>query len=394
MTEIKDGHIGWRETAALIITFTSIKVLLAFPRMQAKLGLSAGWMIPVIATALGLLGFGLIAVLMKRFPGKSIVEVSETVAGKYLGTVISLGFFAFFFYLTVMVLRQFAETVITTTLPQTPISVITAIFLAAVVYAAYMGIETIARGNWLLFPFMLLGYVTILAGVLPYFNSDNFFPLLGTGPAEILKFGMLKSSLLGEVLVLAVILPALRDREKFTRIGLMSIMISGMAMTLAVVVLIGTFTPQGAKYEAILPLYQLARLIYFGRFVQRIEALFIFVWIFAGLVEISLSLYASAVILARILKLPVYRPLVFPLALLAYSLSFLPPDYVTATKLETEVLRKYGWSITFLLPGLLLLLARIRGIGENGRQKGGQEKGGGREGRRWTAGTTGNLNKK
>jgi len=374
VTVIKDGHIGWREAVALTITFTSIKVLLAFPRMMAKLGLSAGWMIPVIATVLGLLGFGLIAALIKRFPGQSIIEVSEAVAGKFFGAIFSLSFFVFFFYMTVVVLRQFAETVIATTLPQTPISVVTAIFLMAVVYAVYMGIETIARGNWLLFPFMLIGYATILVGVLPYFSSDNFFPLLGTGPADILKYGMLKSSLLGEVLVLAVIYPAIRERDKFNRIGLMGLVVSGLAMTLAVVVLIGTFSPLGARNGAIYPLFQLARLISFGRFVQRIEALFIFVWIFAGLVEISLSLYASAVTLARTLKLPVYRPLVFPLALLAYSLSFLPPDFVTAMRLETEVLRNYGWSIAFVLPGILLLLARLRGIRGEDQPDYGQEK--------------------
>lgn len=383
MAEIKDGHIGWREATALIITFTAIKVLLAFPRMMAKHGLSAGWMIPVIATALGLLGFGLIAALMKRFPGKSIVEVSEEVAGKFLGITISLSFFGFFFYLTVVVLRQFAETVIATTLPLTPISVVTAVFLAAVVYGAYLGIETIARGNWLLFPFMLLGYVTILAGVLPYLNTDNFFPVLGTGPATIVKYGMLKSSLLGEVLVLAVICPVIREQKKFTRIGVMSILVAGVTMTAAVVVLIGVFSPQGARDGAAYPLFQLARLIIYGRFVQRIESIFIFVWIFAGLVEICVSLYASAVILARTLKLPVYRPLVFPLALLAYSLSFVPPDYVTATKLETEVLRNYGWSIVFVLPGLLLLLARLRGKGEDGPGDKGQKetKGGTGDGR-------------
>lgn len=371
MTEIKDGHIGWREATALLITFTAIKVLLAFPRMMAKLGLAAGWMIPVIAMALGLLGFGLIAALMKRFPGKSIVEVSELVAGKFFGTIISMCFFGFFFYLTVVVLRQFAETVIVTSLPRTPISVVTAIFLMAVVYAAYLGIETISRGNWLLFPFMLVGFVTILAGVLPYFELDYFFPVLGTGATSVLKAGILKSSLFGEVLILAVIYPAIRNREKFNHIGIMSITVSGVAMTLAVVVLIGVFSPIGARDGAAFPLFQLARLIFFGRFVQRIEALFIFVWIFAGLIEISLSLYASAVILARILKLPVFRPLIFPLALLAYCLSFVPPDYVTATKMETDVLRNYGWSITFVLPGLLLLLARLRGMGEDGQQNGG-----------------------
>lgn len=380
MTEIKDGHIGWREATALVITFTAIKVLLAFPRMQAKLGLSAGWMIPVIATALGLLGFGIIAALMKRFPGKSIVEVSELVAGRFFGIIISLCFFGFFFYLTVVVLRQFAETVIVTTLPQTPISVVMAIFLVAVVYAVYLGIETISRGNWLLFPFMLTGFVTILAGVLPYFDLDNFFPVLGTGPATILKFGLLKSSLLGEVLVLAVIYPAIRNPEKFTRIGILSVIVSGLAMILAATVLIGVFSPLGARDGAAFPLFQLARLIIFGRFIQRIEALFIFVWIFAGLIEISVSLYASAVILARTLKLPVFRPLVFPLALLAYSLSFVPPDYVTSTKLETEILRNYGWSIAFVLPGLLLLLARLRGIGENSQQNGGQKEIEGRTG--------------
>ncbi len=363
MTIIKDGYIGWREAVTLTVTFIATKILLAFPLMMVKLGLTGGWLIPVIATVLGLLGFGLISVLMQRFPGQSIVEVSEIVAGKYFGTIIALGFFGFFFFIAVVVLRQFAETVIATTLPQTPISIVTALFLAAVLYTVYMGIESIARGNWLLFPFMLGGYLTILAGVLPHFNTDNLFPVLGSGAATIIKFGMLKSSIMGDVLVLAVLYPYIREQEKFTRIGVISLAVAGSAMTLAVLVLIGTFTAWEAKEGAVYPMFQLARLIVFGRFVQRIEAIFLFVWIFAGLIQISVSLYAAAIILARILKLPVYRPLIFSLALLVFSLSFLPPNYITAIRLETEILRNYGWIIAFALPGLLLVLARLRGLG-------------------------------
>lgn len=87
----------------------------------------------------------ILARLLRSFPGQSIVDVGETVAGPWFNSLFVLGYLAFFLTVAGLQLRQFSEQILIGFNPETPISVVVFSYLTGVGVAAYLGIEVIAR---------------------------------------------------------------------------------------------------------------------------------------------------------------------------------------------------------------------------------------------------------
>lgn len=367
MKTLRDGHIGYNEAIALAVTFIASKIFFTFPGNMVRHGDTAVWLLTILSGFFAGLGWLIIDRLMSRFPGKSLVEVSEEAAGCVIGCTLSLGVFLFFMVINATVLREFTETIIATILPQTPISIVTIAVLIGVLYASYLGLEAVARTCFLMSPFILVALVALMAGVLPFAKLYFLAPFLGPGPVDLVKDGAILSSYFGEILVLALIFPAFRKPGNFKKVGMWALIIALVLMT-GIVMIFKMVFPHPEAIATAYPMYQMARLVTFGRFVQRVESILFFIWIFGALLSLSIGFYASAVTLARTLRLPVYRPLLFPLAILLFSVSLLAPDFLTSLRLDENYLANWGTLPAFGIPLLLLFLAVVRkkGGGQNG----------------------------
>jgi len=356
---LEEGRIGTNEAVAATVYFLASKLFISFPQQMATVGLTAAWVIPIISFSTGALGFLIIAALLKRYPGKSIVEISEQIAGPVFGNLATLGYFAFFFAATILVMRQFSETVGTALLPRTPLSVITAIFVLATLIAVYLGGEAITRAAFLAAPLIVITLVFLNILSLPQANLDAMFPIFGPGPGKLLYHGVIHSAIAGEVMFLAVVAPQLRDGHKVKTMGLIAIAITTFFTSVSVLVFVTVF-PYPLCLHIPYPGYETSTLIYVGRFFQRVEVAFVFLWVISGCIELALGAYTSTMILARMLKLPIYRPIVPAVAIIGYTLAFTPPDVPTATRLDFELVRTFGGIAVFVVPALLLLVAQVR----------------------------------
>ncbi|MDA8233334.1 MAG: endospore germination permease [Clostridia bacterium] len=363
MATLRDGQIGYREAMALLATTLTMHVFLTLPQHYIIEGKTAGWMLPMVDFLFTLGVLFLWLPLVKANPHKTIVEVAEESGGPITGTLVGVLIFIYFVFLTVIIMRQFTETVIVALLPTTPISVISILFLVAMIYSAYQGIESLSRGAWLLMPFIIIGLLGVLALILPRANPVTIFPFWGSGIPEILKFGVIKSFLPMQIILISMLIPYLRDKTRLTTVAVGSLTISAVLIALTVLVYIMVFPVPSSINSGPYPLENLARLIYYGRFIQRVESIFIFIWIFGMLVKASALFYLAAISLARGLKLPEYRPLLFPLVILVYGLNFMIPNFPTAVWLDKNIYRSFGWILAITIPALVWLLYKLKGKG-------------------------------
>jgi len=362
---LPEGHQGRREAFALITITIITEIFLSIPQKLAVDGKSAAWIIILIAGALSFVGLYFILALSRRFPGKTIVEAGEEAGGPFLGTIAALAYFIFFMASLILFLRQFSETIITAFLPQTPISVITAGFLVVIIYSTYIGLEAISRTAGLLIGFIIGSLALITVLLIPFMvASYNLFPFWGSGPDIVARLGATRTSLFGEILIVGLIAPLLSGKE-LGRVGITSLAAAIGIMTFVEVIYLIIF-PLPASAVFTFPLYSGARLVFIGRFVQRIDAIFVFVWIITALIKLAATMYASAAVLARALKLPVFRPLVFPLGILVFAISFTIPSFPDAVTIDSRYLRTYGWIPAFLFPALVYLVAVLRKKGGRG----------------------------
>ena len=353
-----ETKIGHREALTLLVFIMSGKVFLQFPRDMASLGDGSGWIIVILTGILALVGFSFLYALIRRFPSQDIIEICQTLTGNFIGTGAGVLFFLFFLITTSLFLRKFAESFILAILPQTPISVITAVFLILLMYGVFLGIETLSRVAWLYGPYLLGTLIIILVFSLPNGSVLSLTPVLGKGPGSILKNSLTHVSMFSEIFLLGLIAPLIRDKKKIFGVGFYSMGIAIIINTLVTMVVIFVFNYAGAS-EIIFPIFQLTRLITYGEFIQRVESIFVFLWFFAAGIELSGLFYGTVVGFAETFRIRNYRPLIIPIAVICFTISLIPPSMTDTIILNDFVLSKIYWTIPFGIPFLLWLVALI-----------------------------------
>ncbi len=359
--------IGESEGIALITVAIATKIYLSLPMALAHFGGSAAWMISFFSGLLTIIFIWLIFKLLARFPDKTFPEIAEECAGPYLGTFASLTILMCWIIITASPLRSFSEMTIIAALPETPISIIIVTFIISTGYVVFMGIQAISRASYLALPYLIGAIVIIVVLTFSQWQIDWIFPIFGRGLDQIFIYGVLRTSDYLEVSFLYMF-PLLFYSKQIKSIGLKG---TGVAMAVFLIVIIPYIisTPAATMEEPYLPMYTLARSVYLGLFFQRLEAIFVLFWVVSGCLWIALGIYGSCQLLADILRLSDYRPLILPMMLIIFSVAFIPGNLPDTVIIEHLYLRNYGFIPFFGIPIGLLFLAVIRGKGGKGNEK-------------------------
>ncbi|NOV03845.1 GerAB/ArcD/ProY family transporter [Paenibacillus planticolens] len=358
---MRQHHIGVREASSIGILFIITKIFLPFPRSMAELGGTAAWIIVLISALLSPLSWwGIRGVISNGRKGSSLITATEEILGPYLGNLINLAYFFFFFLITFIVLREFSEILATDILPRTPLNVTMLSLLIPISFVAFYGIETIGRISWFFIGLVLASIVVLLLGGLYTHTEPNALaPFWGTGKSRVFQMGLVKSSLFSELLVLGYLMPKMRKETEWARTAWWCLTISSFVFLCVMIVSLYVF-PYPTLSRINTPLFEISRIINFGRWIQRVEVLFLVVWLLCTVIKLAIGLYCSSSTLAQILRLPTHQPLIFPLSILAFSLSLTPKSEMTAIAWDTELLRKYGAIISICLPILTWIVGEVR----------------------------------
>ncbi len=368
MVIINQVKIGQSEAIALIVTVLATKVFLTYPAYIVSYGGNAAWQISLISGLVTMVFFWFILKYLERFPDRTFSETAEYITGPYLGGLIVISVLVSWMFEMAITFRGFGELIVMVALPETSIGIIMLIFLSGAGLAAYLGLSTIARACYLAFPFTLGAVLLILVLSYPSWNTDWLFPILGNGVLETIKSSVMRSSDFIELNFIYA-LPLVFYTHQVKNIGYKSIIITTFILTMIVLFYLLTF-PAVVGEEPYIPLYQMARSVYLGRFVQRIEAIFVFFWVVSGYLWVSAGVYGFCHILTQWLKLPDYRPLVLPTLIIIFAVAFIPQSLPDTVLIAGHTYRKFGFILVFGLPVLLLLLAILFGKGGRNNAKG------------------------
>ncbi len=359
-----EEKIGYHEALTLLVITISAKIFLSFPRNMALLGDAAGWIIVLLSGIYSLVGYFFLSALLRKYPGKNIIQISHQVGGGIIGKLTGVAIFLFFLAITSLYLRQFTESFILAVLPRTPISALTFLFLILLVYATLLGIETLSRVAWLLGPYLLTALIIILIFSLPQATFDFLIPVLGPGPIPLLKYSFANLSIFAEIILLGIIAPLIRDREKLNRIGVISLA-GSVFINVGITILVTAVFNYAATKKMIFPVFQLTRLISYGEFLQREEAVFVFLWFFWAGIQLGGLFYGTVTSFAETFRIKNYRPLTLPIAVLAFSISLIPASMTEAVEINDYVVKPsligiYYAAVAFGLPLLLWLITVVR----------------------------------
>lgn len=356
---IKEGKIGVQEAVCLITIAITTRVFFTSPGVLADVLGTTGWYMTLISAAGGALGFTFVYLLLKRFPGKNLVEIFDKVFGRWIGFAVSFLLAVIFMLNAAIMLREFTDVMKVYVLELSPPAFIMGIFVIGVAVAAFMGLEAIARFSKLIAYFLLTAFIAVLVLSWQNYEVHRLTPLLGNGLDKTFYHGALRSTVYADAIILGVIAGPMQGVNHIKKAGYRAILLSGLLISVSFIAFSLTF-PYYTAAEITAPMYQMASLIDYGRFIQRLESLFLFVWNISTFISVSISFYISLSVYSKVFRIQNIRPIILPACVILITLALIPKDIVSVVKGYVHVIRQSGWIVFFVPPILALGIAKIR----------------------------------
>lgn len=355
---IKEGKIGVREAIWLVTLAISAKVFFTSPSMMVGSVGNAGWYMTLISALIALIGFMFIYLLLKRFPGKDIMEIFDISMGRFLGFAFSGLLALYLLFKAVTRIAEFNEVIKVYVFPLSPNWLIIGIYVVCVFTLCILGLESIARFAKLLIYFLLAGIIVVLVLNIQNYHPNYLYPILGNGLDKTLVNGIIRNSVYGEVILLAVFAESWQGIKHIKREGIISIILSAVLISLSLLAYTLTFPYYTAK-DITAPMYEMTTLIDYGRFFQRVEPIFLFIWIISTLISTTIVVYSFIWIYCRIFRIQDKKPVCIAGAVLLYAIALMHKDIETILG-YVQWIRDYGALFVFILPLLALVVALIR----------------------------------
>ncbi len=301
------------------------------------------------------MGLGLILALPiwgleKKYPGCGVNEAAQQALGP-IGRAVPIVYLLFFLINSAVSLGLFQIFLLDTVDPEFSSALAMAAVLAAAAYGACRGIETVARCGVCVFAILLTGCALIFSIVARRFTVENLEPLYRQGFSQTLRGTLLfysRTSLFAE---LAVLLPFVKGSRKR---GLFGWAAGAAAFGTAVLLLLaGCLGPYAATQN--FPVFSLSSITEV-RSMQRLDAVFVGVWIMGLIVRLALLLCACRACFSSLLQKPMRKAAVLipagAVLLLAWAMVEVRP---VQRWLLHAPLALCGALLTALLPLLPLL---------------------------------------
>ena len=356
---IKEGKFGIQEAVWLTSTAIGAKVFFSSPATLSGLVGNAGWYMTLISAAVALIGFMFIYLLLKRFPDKDLAEIFDLSLGRFFGFLFSAILAIYLLFIAVTRLAEFTEVMKVYVFPFSPNWYIIGIFVACVYVMSRLGLESMARFAKLMIYFMMAGFVVVLLLGFQNYNINNIYPIFGSGLGKVIITGITRSSVYGEVIILAVFASSFQGVKYIKKEGIIGIVISAVTFALSIFAYTLTF-PYSISQEITAPMYEMATLVDYGRFLQRVEPLFLFNWINSALISTTVIFYAFVWMFCKMFRIEDKMPVVLGGAVILYALAAMHKNIITVIAEDVQFLRSFGSLFMFGLPLITLIIALIR----------------------------------
>ena len=356
---IKEGKFGAQEVICMLTIAISTKVFFTRPAFLVRLTGTSAWYTILLSDLTAIVAFTFIYLLLKRFPGKNIVEIFDTSMGRIIGFLFSFAFMIIFILMVSVFLREFTEVLRTYTYEDTPSSMIEGAFVITVGVVSFLGLETIARVSKLFAYFLLIGFIAVIILSAKYFNFKYLFPILGYGLDKTIIQGFFRSSSYAEIAVLAIFASSLQGIKQIKKAGYVSLILSGLILSIGSLCFILLY-PYFSQQELVAPYYEMTRLIKYGTFFTRLDSFFLIVWTISTFITISIIFYASISTYCKAFRLQDKRPVIVSMYVILFATALAPRSLSDLVDKTIQTLRDYTGIVLFGLPLIALITAVIR----------------------------------
>ncbi|MFD2444399.1 endospore germination permease [Bacillus sp. CGMCC 1.16607] len=299
----------------------------------------------------------LIWLLMREHKGKTIFEISKTVLGKYVGSIINTAYILYGVMVMSLVLVLFGDLIERWILETTPKAVTLLLILTAGIYLGKQNLRVIARFFTIVNVILIVLFVVSLFTFSQNLSFTNLLPIGHTGFKPIvLGAHEVIVSLLGFEIIL-IILPLTQGIEfrSYKRVAWANVAVILFYLYFSILSLV-IFSP---KEIAIIPepvLYMLKGLSF--RLIERVDMIVLSYWIFPMMTSCVVYLYIASMGAAKLFHKGKRKYPVWYLSILVYGIALIP-----SSEKEIQAFGKYvslaSYIFIAVIPLILLALSLI-----------------------------------
>ncbi len=317
------------------------------------------WIANILASLLGFYVLFAFLGIHNKFPGISVLRVSELALGKAAGKTLNLLFVCVIFTVALRYLHN--QVIILNIIYRgIPDILFQSVLILAAACCIYKGLINIARLAELFI--WVSVFLFFLSFIIAYNLMDpmNLTPVLADVKPVIAGAFYAFAWPYAELSLLAVFLPFISDLGEKKRFIYYWYFLAAIILLFKTAISIAIMGPE-ILMAARVPFYEIHRLIDFADFLRRVELFFFFPLLIMGFIA-SLLAYKSFLLgLKELFSLKQFRPLILPVGLLIIILT----NYIFPSDLEylqeaEKTLPLLTVPFYLFYPSIILLTSRIR----------------------------------
>lgn len=356
---MSNSKLGNLEAIFLIFTIVINHTVLTLPKTIISETKSASLLnivyVGIIAICLSIL----ICNLLQKFPGFDILDISEFLGGKFLKNTLGILFIIYFLFSAATFLNVFCSCLQVSFYSMTNIVFLILLFLIVAYISCSFGFSSIIKSNLLIVPIALISIIFLFIANTKNFNLQRIFPIFGDGLNSIFLSGLSNLIAFSGIVFLYFMPSHLKDNNKLKHIAIISMSGSIVYLLLGVSTILFMFNASVAPDELI-PLYSAARYIEFGSFFQRLDSVFLLIWVMSFACYISILMMFSMFIIGKITNIKHINNAIYPFLLIILGISLFPKNASDSVFFE-NVIYKYLFFILVIGIGItVLILATLK----------------------------------
>lgn len=283
------------------------------------------WLASIFAWFFDVLLAMVYAYMGVRFPGQNFVQYSITILGKYFGRIVGLMFPLFFMMVTALLMRAISTLINNTILPTTPMEIILFSGYILIAYAVKKGIEVIARTCELLGPLYLLSFIILFILIAPSLKINRLKPVLMDGFYPVFSGSIFILTFIGICIMMGMYIPICNHIENGFIAKFIAVTLGTLVICSLIIFCVCIFGAEQAG-NMVNPGLMLARMVKIGNAIDRLEVIWFVVAIEAGIMTSVNLIWASSLGISQVIGLHSYKPIVYPVTLIAAVLSIVSFD--------------------------------------------------------------------
>ncbi len=345
-----------KQLTTVLVNAIAVKMLLTYPRVLILMCGNAAWINVLYCTGLAVLLFG--AIRLAYNTDKNIIDAAAEAGGTWLRITVGVILFIIMSANVVSLIRVFPEIIRLVLLQNTREDLIGVIFIAALIIGAVCGIESIGRVHEIFIPIAGIVFVVFLLLLIPKYNIELIFPIMGKGTSDIFIQGISGLSVFSDIMLLNMLISHTNSIDNYKRAGTKSILIGGICAFFIIAAYALSYAYPGSE-NFLIPIYQLERMIYLSNFFSRFEAIFQFIWTISILLYGSVYLAVITEVWETSFKIKPAKINIISIAIVLTAISAFPDSLSIATEWEIFI-TKWIYIPVFLLPIAVGLLCNIK----------------------------------